>query len=108
VADEGSLGDKRSTALVESFFVGSSRLEDGLEGESLQAPLIVSPEVLDEPISRWEEGEEDEFLEESLREFAGFFRITHWILISWHYIRDMTAFTFLTNGSLEEQGEVRP
>ena len=61
IGEKESLSDEESTALAKSISLGSSWSKDRLEGKSLGTPSILSPEVLDEPISRREEGEEDEF-----------------------------------------------
>ena len=61
MGEKESLSDEESPTSTKSISLGFSWSKDRLEGKSLGTPSILSPEVLGEPISRREEGEEDEF-----------------------------------------------
>ena len=59
--EEVALEGKGSNMSVQSFSLGFSLSEDNLEGKLVGTTSVVSLEVLDEPISGGQEGEEIEF-----------------------------------------------
>jgi len=63
--EEDSFSGEGSTELEDCFFLGSTFLEGNLGGQglskSLGTPSVASPSLLNELVSRGEEGEQKEF-----------------------------------------------